>query len=228
MYIYYLSHLFRDEIFSYELNWELAKLKKPVFKISWNLYFCLRLKLHGILCCKDHDVLWGLGAFRFASFSAAWGLRGLTCWEVWDPDTCIFWWANNLRNSLDTCMTAVRQLILESTINFQGARHLAAFQKGQSPKNGRPGSLGFASRFASQWGAKQTVFKSSRQRIEMPANLKMHLAAFIAIWAGRWLLFPWYFYLPVTDLVGYLLKQYHFSHLENHHLPLLPEWGMQK
>lgn len=86
-------------------------------------------------------------------------------------------------------MTAVRQLIVESTINFQGYYkalwELAAFQKRQNPKSGRPGSLGFASRFASHWGAKQTALKSNRQKMEMSVNLKMHLPGFAALWAER-------------------------------------------
>lgn len=75
---------------------------------------------------------------------------------------------------------------MESTINFQGYYkapwELAAFQKRQNLKSRRPGSLGFASRFASHWGAKQTALKSSRQKMEMPANLKMYLPAFAALW----------------------------------------------
>lgn len=86
-------------------------------------------------------------------------------------------------------MTAVRQLTVVSTINFQGYYkalwELAAFQRRQNSKSRRPGSLDFASRFASHWGAKQTVLKSSRQKTEMPGNLKMHLPAFAALWAER-------------------------------------------
>lgn len=82
-------------------------------------------------------------------------------------------------------MTAVRHLIVESNINFQGYHkalwELAAFQKRQNLKTGRPGSLGFASRFASHWGAQQTALKSSRQKMKMPANLKMHLPGFAAL-----------------------------------------------
>lgn len=86
-------------------------------------------------------------------------------------------------------MTAVRQLIVESAINFQGYYkalwELVDFQKRQNPKSGQPGSLGFASKLASHWGAKQTALKSSRQKMEMPANLRMHLPAFAALWAER-------------------------------------------
>lgn len=86
-------------------------------------------------------------------------------------------------------MTAMRQLIVESAINFQGYYQalweLVDFQKRQNPKSGQPGSLGFASKLASPWGAEQTALKSSRQKMEMPANLRMHLPAFAALWAER-------------------------------------------
>lgn len=158
------------------------------------------------------------------------GLRGLTCWKVWDPDTCIIEWVNNLRSSLDTCMTAVRQLIVGSAINFQGYYkalwELAAFQKRQNPKSRRPGGLGFASRFASHWGAKQTASnpQSLQKKMEMLQISKCSYQP-LQLCGQR---DDYYFLIPLcpSNLPDGLLEQCHFNHLENHHLPLLPELGM--
>lgn len=149
------------------------------------------------------------------------GLRGLTCCKIWDPDSCIIEWDNNPRNSLDTCMTAVRQLIVESNINFQGYHkalwELTAFQKRQNPKTGD----------LEAWAlpADLLVIGEHSKQPSNPADRKWRCLQISKCTYQALQLCNRYGYFPIP-LCPRLMKQCHFSHPENHNLPLISDLGM--